>query len=44
MTAEKYDVVVVGLGALGSAACHSLAAAGLRVLGVERYGPVHGPL
>ncbi|MDH6623191.1 sarcosine oxidase [Streptomyces sp. LBL] len=41
MTAEKYDVVVVGLGALGSASCHSLAAAGLRVLGVERYGPVH---
>ncbi|MEU0173838.1 N-methyl-L-tryptophan oxidase [Streptomyces massasporeus] len=41
MTAEKYDIVVVGLGALGSSACHSLAAAGLRVLGVERHGPVH---
>ncbi|WP_329620750.1 N-methyl-L-tryptophan oxidase [Streptomyces sp. NBC_01255] len=38
---ERYDVAVVGLGGLGSAACHSLAAAGLRVLGLERFGPVH---
>ncbi|MFJ9581171.1 N-methyl-L-tryptophan oxidase [Streptomyces sp. NPDC101191] len=38
---ERYDVAVVGLGGLGSAACHALAATGLRVLGLERYGPVH---
>ncbi|WP_158575828.1 N-methyl-L-tryptophan oxidase [Streptomyces corynorhini] len=38
---ERYDVAVVGLGGLGSAACRSLAAAGLKVLGLERYGPVH---
>ncbi|MFG2139953.1 N-methyl-L-tryptophan oxidase [Streptomyces sp. NPDC048650] len=38
---EHYDVAVVGLGALGSAACNALSAAGLTVLGVERYGPVH---
>ncbi|MCG0283824.1 N-methyl-L-tryptophan oxidase [Streptomyces sp. PSAA01] len=38
---ERYDVVVVGLGGLGSAACHSLAASGLSVVGLERFGPVH---
>jgi sarcosine oxidase len=36
-----YDVVVVGLGGMGSAAAAQLAARGLRVLGVERFYPVH---
>jgi NADPH-dependent 2,4-dienoyl-CoA reductase/sulfur reductase-like enzyme len=31
--AAKYGVVVVGLGAMGSAAAYALAARGLRVLG-----------
>ncbi|GIL84633.1 hypothetical protein Vretimale_14538 [Volvox reticuliferus] len=35
-----YDVVVVGLGAFGSSVLYHLAKAGLKVLGVERYGPV----
>jgi sarcosine oxidase len=36
-----YDVVVVGLGAMGSAALLQLARRGLRVLGVERFSPGH---
>jgi sarcosine oxidase len=36
-----YDVVVVGLGGMGSAAAAQLAARGVRVLGVERFYPVH---
>ena len=37
----KYDVVVVGLGAMGSAALHELARRGVRVLGIERFAPGH---
>jgi choline dehydrogenase-like flavoprotein len=36
--AAKYDVVVVGLGAMGSAAAYALAARGLRVLGLDLPG------
>src|SRR3978361_496463 len=36
-----YDVVVIGLGGMGSAAAASLAARGQRVLGLERFGPAH---
>ncbi|MEV4640670.1 N-methyl-L-tryptophan oxidase [Actinoplanes sp. NPDC049548] len=36
-----YDVIVVGLGGMGSAAAYHLAARGLRVLGLEKFGPVH---
>jgi sarcosine oxidase len=36
-----FDVVVCGLGAMGSAALHQLARRGRRVLGVERYTPGH---
>ena len=35
------DVVVVGLGAMGSAAVHALARRGLRVAGIERFEPGH---
>lgn len=34
---ESYDVVVVGLGALGSAAAWQLSRRGVRVLGLERF-------
>src|SRR5688500_15207811 len=34
---DSYDVVVVGLGALGSAAAMHLARRGRRVLGLERF-------
>src|SRR5690348_2145894 len=37
----NFDVVVVGLGGMGSAAAAHLAARGQRVLGLERYGPAH---
>ena len=36
-----FDVVVVGLGAMGSAALHHLAARGSRVLGIERFAIGH---
>src|SRR4029450_10976593 len=38
---SHFDVVVVGLGAMGSAALHHVARRGKRVLGVERYAPAH---
>lgn len=38
---KSYDVIVIGLGAMGSAtACH-LAARGARVLGLDRHAPPH---
>ncbi|MEJ2341695.1 MAG: N-methyl-L-tryptophan oxidase [Gemmatimonadales bacterium] len=36
-----YDAVVIGLGVMGSAALRSLAARGLRVLGIDRHRPPH---
>jgi sarcosine oxidase len=38
---KPYDVIVVGLGAMGSASLHALATAGKRVLGIERFAPPH---
>jgi sarcosine oxidase len=39
--AHTYDVIVVGLGGMGSAVAAQLAARGLRVLGIERHGVAH---
>lgn len=36
-----FDVAVVGLGAMGSAAAYHLARRGLRVVGIDRYSPPH---
>ena len=36
-----YDVIVVGLGAMGSATLHQLAHRGHRVLGLEQFTPAH---
>jgi sarcosine oxidase len=36
--ARRYDVIVVGVGGLGSAALFHLARSGLGVLGIERFG------
>jgi sarcosine oxidase len=36
-----YDVVVAGLGAMGSAACDQLAGRGLSVIGFDRFRPPH---
>jgi len=38
---RSYDVIVVGLGAMGSATLHSLAGPGKRVLGIDRFAPPH---
>jgi sarcosine oxidase len=37
----RFDVVVIGLGVMGSAALHRLAIRGVRVLGIEQYEPGH---
>jgi sarcosine oxidase len=36
-----YDVIIAGLGAMGSASAFHLAARGLRVLGIDRFHPPH---
>ena len=36
-----YDVIVLGVGGMGSAACHQLARRGVRVLGLEQFPLVH---
>ena len=41
MTRPGYDVIVVGVGGVGSAAAFHLAARGLRVLALERHGLGH---
>jgi sarcosine oxidase len=38
---NTYDVIVIGLGGMGSAAVYQLARRGKRVLGLERFGPAH---
>jgi sarcosine oxidase len=38
---QTWDVIVVGLGAMGSAAAAELAARGLSVLGLDRHTPPH---
>ncbi|SEQ59785.1 N-methyl-L-tryptophan oxidase [Microlunatus flavus] len=40
-TDRHADVIVAGLGSMGSAAAHQLAARGLSVLGLERFWPAH---
>src|SRR4051812_49771454 len=39
--AQRYAVIVVGPGGMGSSAASHLAGRGGRVLGVERFGPAH---
>jgi sarcosine oxidase len=38
---KTYDVLVLGLGAMGSAAAYQLAKRGVRVLGLDRFAPPH---
>jgi sarcosine oxidase len=40
-TLRNADVIVVGLGAMGSATCFQLAARGVSVIGIDRYEPPH---
>lgn len=37
----RYDVIVLGLGGMGSAACFHLARRGARVLGLDQFDPLH---
>ncbi|HEU0301891.1 MAG TPA: N-methyl-L-tryptophan oxidase [Longimicrobium sp.] len=39
--AQRYDVIIAGLGAMGSASAYHLAARGRRVLGLEQFAPRH---
>lgn len=39
--ARHFDVIVIGVGAMGSAACHQLARRGMRVLGLEQFDIPH---
>ena len=38
----RFDTIVIGLGATGSAATYQLAKRGNRVLGIDRFDPPHG--
>ena len=38
---ERFDVIVVGLGAMGAATVCQLAGRGVRVLGIDQYAPPH---
>jgi sarcosine oxidase len=40
-TSHRFDVIIVGVGAMGSAACWQLARRGVNVLGIERYDIPH---
>ena len=41
MASNGYDVIVIGLGGMGSAAAYHLAGRGRRVLGLEQFEPLH---
>src|SRR5215470_14208484 len=38
---DAYDAIIIGLGAMGSAAAYHLAKSGCRVLGLDRFAPPH---
>jgi sarcosine oxidase len=42
MEKRKFDVVVVGLGAVGASALYHLSKSGKKVLGIDRFDPPHG--
>jgi sarcosine oxidase len=41
MKENKYDVIVIGTGSMGSAACYELAERGYKVLGLDQFGVPH---
>ncbi len=41
MAERGFDVAVIGLGAMGAYAVQQLAARGVGVIGIERFGPLH---
>src|SRR5579864_7466087 len=38
---DSYDTIVLGLGAMGSAAAYQLAKRGKKVLGIDQFAPPH---
>jgi sarcosine oxidase len=38
---QKFDVIIVGLGAMGASAAYQLAKRGAKVLGIDRFSPPH---
>src|SRR4051812_45420625 len=38
---NRFDVIVIGVGGMGSAACYQLARRGVRVLGLEQFDIPH---
>ena len=38
---RQYDVIILGLGAMGSATAYQAAKSGARVLGLDQYAPPH---
>jgi sarcosine oxidase len=38
---ERYEVIVLGVGGVGSAALHHLAKRGIRAIGIDRFNPPH---
>src|SRR3990167_10924480 len=38
---KKYDVVVVGLGGVGSAALYQLSKSGAKTIGIDKFSPPH---
>lgn len=38
---NQYDIAVIGLGAMGSAALYQLSKLGLNVIGIDKYAPPH---
>jgi sarcosine oxidase len=41
MRQQSFDVIVIGIGAMGASACYHLARRGVRVLGLEQFAIVH---
>jgi sarcosine oxidase len=41
METKKYDIIVIGVGSMGSAACYWLAKRGYKVLGIEQFEIPH---
>ena len=41
MSSQPYDLIIVGLGAVGAAALYQASQRGARVLGIDRYDPPH---
>ena len=41
MSSNHYDLIVIGLGAMGSAALYQASKRGLRALGIDRFDPPH---